>query len=163
MTRRTTRTATYAGLLLSIPAAIAWVTGLPFVFPSLGPTAYLMATAPDSGTTRPRRVVGGHAVGVLAGLLAYHLVAPGLTVTTAVPTTSTGHALLGASAVLSVVLTTAGMRLAGTGHAPACATTLIVSLGLLSSAVEAGVVVVAVVSLSVVHEVAGRLGTRGPA
>jgi hypothetical protein len=38
-------------------------------------------------------------------------------------------------------------------HPPACATTLIVGLGLLSSLTEAGIVVVSVLTLVGVHEV----------
>lgn len=140
-----------AGGLLAVPGAVAWASSLPFVFPSLGPTAYLMAVRPNGDSTAPRRVVGGHAIGVLAGLLAYHALAPGLVVTAAPAALSIGGLRLAASAVLSVGLTTAGMRATDTGHAPACATTLIVSLGLLSS-LEAGAVILAGVLALVVAD-----------
>lgn len=62
----------YAGLLLVLLATVAWATGRPFVFPSLGPSAYALATDGE-GRLSARRVIGGHAVGVVAGLTAYHL------------------------------------------------------------------------------------------
>lgn len=153
--RRRVGTSLYAGFLFTVLGAIAWGSGQPFVFPSLGPTAYLMAVRPNGGSTAPRRVVGGHAIGVLAGLLAYHTLAPGLVVTGAPAARSVEGLRLVASAVVSVGLTTVGMRATDTGHAPACATTLIVSLGLLSS-LEAGAVIVAGVLALVVADRAVR-------
>ena len=140
-----------AGILLSVPAIVAWLTGLPFVFPSLGPTAYLMATAPGSGAVAPRRVIGGHAIGTVAGLASYHLFARGLVITADAPMLAGDQLWLVASGVVAVVLTTAGMIATRTGHAPACATTLIVALGLLPTPTEAGIVVVAVVLLTATH------------
>jgi hypothetical protein len=141
----------YAGLLLAIPGAIAVATGQPLVFPSLGPSAYLLATRPFGEGATARRVVGGHAVGVLAGLVAYWSIAPGLVITTASPPVAGSQSLLVASAVASVALTTAGMAATETRHAPACATTLIVSLGLLARPVEAGGIVASVAVLYGVH------------
>jgi len=54
---------------------------------------------------------------------------------------------LGASAVVSVGLTTAGMLATDLPHAPACATTLIISLGLLASPVDGVVILAAVILL----------------
>jgi len=36
--------ALYVGILLSVPGLLAWVTGQAFIFPSLGPSAFLLAT-----------------------------------------------------------------------------------------------------------------------
>jgi len=68
--RATIRQAAETGGLVLVPAAVAWLSGLPFVFPSLGPSASVLATRPDDPACRPRRVVGGHVVGVLTGLVA---------------------------------------------------------------------------------------------
>jgi hypothetical protein len=68
----------YTGALLAVPGAVAIATGRALVFPSLGPSAFLLATRPRGEGATARRVVGGHAVGVLAGLVAYWTVAPGL-------------------------------------------------------------------------------------
>lgn len=135
-----------AGLLLAVTGAAAVLTGRPFLFPSLGPSAYLLATVPRAPTSQPRRVLGGHAIGVVAGLLAYHAFASGLVVTDPAATMDPDTLRLAGSAMVSVSLTTAGMVATDLRHAPACATTLIVGLGLLSTPVD-GVVVLAAISL----------------
>jgi hypothetical protein len=142
--------AAYAGVLLVVTGALAWTTGEAFVFPSLGPTAYLLATVHTELQTG-RRVIGGHLIGVVAGLVAYHTIASGLAIVPAEPAYSAGQFRLITSAVVSVVLTTAGMRTTGTEHAPACATTLIVALGLLSTPEEAAFIVVSVTLLYLAH------------
>ncbi|MFC6863542.1 HPP family protein [Halomicroarcula sp. GCM10025817] len=138
-----------AGALLSVLGAVVWLTGLPFLFPSLGPTAYLFATRPAAPASAARRVVGGHAVGVGAGLLAAHAVAGGVAVTASMAPGAPGTLRLAASGVVAVVLTTAGMRATDTGHAPACATTLIVGLGILPSLREGVIILLAVGVLTV--------------
>lgn len=140
-----------AGLLLSIAAAAAWLADAPALFPSLGPTAFVLAT---SGRRPSRRVViGGHAIGVLAGLGSY------LAISAVVPVPSSPLVFdppwLACSGVLSVALTTVGMRLTDLVHPPACATTLIVSLGLLAPSQALFLVVPAVVSLLVVDSALG--------
>ncbi|MFB6220614.1 MAG: HPP family protein [Halolamina sp.] len=136
-----------ASLLLVVTGVVTVLTGRPFLFPSLGPSAYLLATAPTAPTSQPRNVIGGHAIGVVAGLLTYHLLASGLVVTDPASPLSLAQLRLGASAVLSVGLTTAGMVAADYRHAPACATTLIVGLGLLPSPVDGAIILAAVVLL----------------
>jgi len=78
-------------------------------------------------------VIGGHCIGVVAGLIAYHAIAPdiGVSVTTSAPALATAQLRFVASGVVAVVLTTGGMLATETVHPPACATTLIVSLGYL--------------------------------
>jgi CBS-domain-containing membrane protein len=150
------RTGGHAALLLAALGGLVWATGEPFLFPSLGPSAYLLAVNPDAPTSQPRRVVGGHAVGVAAGLLAYTLLAAPLVGTSPPPAASLGAVRLAASASLSVGLTTAGMLAADLQHAPACATTLIVALGLLAAPLEGVVILLAVGVLVAVD----RLGRR---
>ncbi|SEQ75679.1 HPP family protein [Natrinema salaciae] len=144
----------YVGVLLAVPGLLAWLTGRAFLFPSLGPSAFLLATVRDGEVTAPRRVVGGHFIGVLAGLLAYHTIAPelGVSVTASAPMLATDQLRLVASGVLAVVLTSGGMLATETVHPPACATTLIVSLGLLSTFVDGALIMLAVVVLVVAHE-----------
>jgi hypothetical protein len=138
-----------AGLLLSVAAAVAWLSGAPAVFPSLGPTAFALATARRNPSGRV--VVGGHAIGVAAGLLAYLAVA-GLVPVPSSPL-SFDPPWLAVSGVASVALTTTGMRRTELVHPPACATTLIVSLGLLKPLQALVVVLPAVVSLLAVDRV----------
>lgn len=129
----------YAGGLLVASTVAAWLLGVALVFPSLGPSAYVLATVDDPPTRR--RVVGGHAVGVAAGALAYHGIAGGFAVTTGLEPGSMATLRLGLAGVVSVSATTFGMRRFDVPHAPACATTLIVSLGLLTTPLQlAGIV-----------------------
>ncbi|WP_435361028.1 HPP family protein [Haloarchaeobius sp. DFWS5] len=143
-----------AGGLFAVCGLLAWVTGLPFVFPSLGPTAFVLASDADPG---PRRVVGGHAVGAAAGFLAHHLLAGGLVATAAVAPGSPATARLALAGSLAVAGTTAGMNATRTVHPPACATTLIVSLGLLTTPTEVTVLVLAVCVLYWTFDVATRV------
>jgi len=138
------RQASHAGALLSALGAVVWLSGLPFLFPSLGPTAYLFATQPSARQSAPQRVLGGHAVGVVAGLVAYHAIAGDVLITASMGAASMDGLRLAASGVVAVVLTTAGMTLTDTGHAPACATTLIVGLGILATPLQGGIIIVAV-------------------
>ncbi|QCC50769.1 HPP family protein [Halapricum salinum] len=150
-----------SGALLVVPGAFVYLTGLPFLFPSLGPSAFVLAMSPDSATAAPRRVLGGHAIGVLAGMATYHLLADGA-VATRVGGSTAALALV-ASGSLALVLTAVGMVATDTRHPPACATTLIVSLGLLTTPIEGVVIVLAVASLLVAHRLTQPLrplGTR---
>lgn len=153
--RATIRQSAETGALVLVPAALAWLSGFPFIFPSLGPSAYVLATRPEEPTCRPHRVVGGHVIGVLAGLVAVWLFDPALPVTASLAPADPAALAVAASGVLATVLTAAGMLATDLVHAPACATTLIVSLGLLSTPTQAAVIVAAVLLLVGVH-VAGR-------
>jgi hypothetical protein len=147
---RNLQTSLYAGVLFSVLAALAWASGNPFIFPSLGPSAFMLAVD-DDHSLAPRRVVGGHLVGALSGLVSYSLLAGGVTITAGFAPASFAGGQLVASAILSIVLTSIGMFETDTVHAPACATTLIVSLGVLSAPAEAALMVVSVAALVGVH------------
>jgi len=140
----------YAGGLFAVLGVLAWLTGQPLVFPSLGPTAFLFAFEGVPNHTR-RRVVGGHAIGALAGLLAHLLLASGLVLSAGEPSLSVEWIRLGASGTVAVALTAWGMAATDTVHAPACATTLIVSLGLLAAPIHVVGIVASVVVLTETH------------
>lgn len=97
-------------------------------------------------------------MGVLAGLAAYYAVAPGLVITAESAALVPGGLRLAVSGALSVALTNGRMLTTDTAHGPACATTLIVSLRLLSSAAEGGIIMLAVAALFGVHAGARRAG-----
>ncbi|KAB1193578.1 HPP family protein [Haloferax sp. MBLA0076] len=153
MDGRGVETALSAGLSFAVLGVVAWATGAAFVFPSLGPSAFVLAFAEANERPRGATVVGGHVIGAVAGLLAYSLLAPGVALTASIPAFSVAGLRLVASGIVSVGLTSWGMVAADTVHAPACATTLIVSLGLLSSPMGVGIIVVSVVVLVAAHEV----------
>ena len=156
-------TTLHTGLLISTTALMAWLSGLPMLFPSLGPSAFVLALFQESDATAPRRVIGGHAIGVAAGLLAYHTLGVTTSITAAAEPGSLEALLLAASGVIATMLTAGGMLATDTRHPPACATTLIVSLGLLSRPLEGFVIVVTVVVLVVAHQLllaTERIGAR---
>lgn len=151
MNRHRVGTSLYAGVLFTVLGLIAWVSGQPFIFPSLGPSAFILAFERRGERTRPYRVVGSHLIGGVAGFIAYSLVAAGVTLTTTPPPLSSDGLSLAVSGILSIVLTSWGMILTDTVHPPACATTLIVSLGLLSTPKQVGIIVASVIILVGFH------------
>jgi CBS-domain-containing membrane protein len=140
-------TSLHTGLLIAVVGTFAWMSGLPALFPSLGPSAFVLAMFPGSEASDPRRVMGSHALGVVAGLLAYHLLAGGIVVTSRIAPLSVVGLRLAVSSVVAIVLTVGSMLHFRVRHPPACATTLIVALGLLSSPFEGVLIVVAVTVL----------------
>lgn len=141
------RSGAVVGLVLAVPAVTAWVSGSPFIFPSLGPSAYFLVVTRERGHAL-HEVVGGHLVGVVAGLVSYWGLAAGVTVAAAREPMSIADLRLVASGVLSVVLTTVLMRVLRVAHPPACATTLIISLGLLPRLMDGLFIMVAVVIMA---------------
>ena len=115
-------------LTVAILAALAFVTGNPFVFPSVGPTAYLFFFTPLAKSASPRNAILGHAIGLICGYAA-------LVVTGASAFPFSAHAPIHwpmiLSAALSLSITGAIMILLRVSHPPAGATTLIVSLGII--------------------------------
>ncbi|GCE05430.1 HPP family protein [Dictyobacter aurantiacus] len=114
---------------IGIMSILALITSSPFIFPSLGPTAFLFFYTPRAPSASPRNTIIGHAIGVLAGYLS--LVLTGLTA--AGPALSVGMSWPRViAAALSLGLTAGLMVLFKSPHPPAGATTLIVSLGILT-------------------------------
>lgn len=157
MIRDALRSTIFASVLFVGLGAAAWSTGRPFLFPSLGPTAYVYAVATREGRPSAARVFGGHAIGAVAGLAAYHALAGGATLSTGLAPASAPTASLAAAALVSVAATTLGMVATGLGHSPACATTLIVSLGILPAIVDGVFILLAVLLLVVLEAGLRRL------
>lgn len=135
---------------------LAWGSGQPFLFPSLGPSAYLLATGEKPRSEGAYHVIGGHAIAAVAGLTTYVLLADGFIVTDAFEqgapfSSEVGWLVL--SGITSMFLTTVGMLWSDTNHPAACATTLIVALGLMSTVLEVAIIVVAVALLVGFHGV----------
>jgi len=141
-------------IAIAAMAAVAFVTGEPFVFPSLGPTAFLLFYTPLLPASSPRNTLGGHAIGAAAGYLA--LVLFGLTDAAPALATEVTAGRVGAAAV-SLGLTSGAMVWARVPHPPAGATTLIVSLGILRDPGQLAVLMLAVALLVVQGFVINRL------
>jgi CBS-domain-containing membrane protein len=121
------------------------------LFAAIGSTAFVLFATPGSPTATPRRVIGGHVVGVVVGggfaLLLQS--APGLAVQAHAPYA------FDLAAALSVGLAIFLMAATNTEHAPAAGT----SLGLALTGWSLPIVVFvlsAAAALSVTHQLLGR-------
>jgi CBS-domain-containing membrane protein len=133
-------------LSIGLLALLAVTTGVPFVSPSLGPTAYQLFFSPLAPSSAPPQALIGHALGLICGYLAFRL--------TRIPMFSVlasrhfdWRAVL--AAALSLAGTAALMILVRTSHPPAGATTLIVSLGIITEPSHLMVMELAVAVLTV--------------
>lgn len=130
---------------IALLALLAELSGNPFVFPSLGPTAYLFFFTPLAEASSPRNTILGHAVGLVCGYGAFyvtgmHVFAQGTGTTIYWPRIL--------SAALAISATGAFMVLLSVSHPPAGATTLIVALGILAKPQYLVVIEVAVILLT---------------
>jgi CBS domain-containing membrane protein len=114
---------------IGILCGLAMVFQTPFIFPSLGATAFLLFFTPTTPAASPRNALCGHAIGIACGYAA--LWVTGLQHAGPVIITELSWTRILATA-LSLATTGALMILLNRPHPPAAATTLIVSLGLVS-------------------------------
>lgn len=139
---------------IGLMAMLALVTRSPFIFPSLGPTAFLFFYTPRAPSASPRNTLVGHTIGVLAGY--FSLVVTGLTMAGPALTTGVTWPRVIAAA-LSLGLTAGVMVLCKSPHPPAGATTLIISLGILTKPWQLILLLSAVVLLTMQAFVINRL------
>lgn len=138
----------------AVLAVLAHWTRSPLVFPSLGPTAFLLFHRPLAGAACPRNAIFGHLLGIAAGWLSLAL----LGLIDAPPILEVGVAWPRiAAAALSVGLTSGLMILLNIPYPPAGATTLIVSLGLIHEPWQLPLLMVGVGLLVVQGAVINRL------
>jgi CBS domain-containing membrane protein len=139
---------------IALLTLLALLTRNPFVFPSLGPTAYLFFFSPQAESASPRNAVLGHLIGLLCGFAAYRI-----TGMHPFPQGFRGEVYwprILASA-LALALTGAIMVLLHVNHPPAGATTMIVSLGILAKPEYLVIIEIAVVLLAAQAYVINRL------
>jgi CBS domain-containing membrane protein len=139
---------------IGLLAGVAMLSHTPFIFPSLGPTAFLVFFTPTSPTASPRHTVYGHAIGILCGYGA--LWVTGLVDAPPAMVAGVDGARVVAAA-LSLASTGALMILLKAAHPPAGATTLIISLGIVSQPFYLLIIEVAVVLLALQAIVINRL------
>ena len=116
-------------ITIALLSGVAMISRTPFVFPSLGPTAFLFFSTPRAPAASPRSTIYGHAIGIVCGYGALWLF--GLHHAPAAMAGGVSLARIGAAA-LSLASTGALMILLNAAHPPAGATTLIVSLGIVT-------------------------------
>lgn len=119
-----------ACLSIALIGLLAYVSNSSFLFPSLGPTAFLLFYKPLAAASSPRNTLWGHFIGMLVGWLIFQLFEHQGNVV--------GHGdavtwnVIGAAS-LSIGFTFGLMVLFNVAHPPAGATTLIVALGVVTS------------------------------
>jgi hypothetical protein len=114
---------------IGILCGLAMVFQTPFIFPSLGATAFLLFFTPTTAAASPRNALCGHGIGIACGYAA--LLAVGLHHSGRPIVAELGWTRIVATG-LSLASTGALMILLNVPHPPAAATTLIVSLGVIS-------------------------------
>ena len=139
---------------IALLAGVAMISRTPFVFPSLGPTAFLLFFTPRTPPASPHHTIVGHAIGIACGYCALLLF--GLEHAPPAMVTGVSAARVGAAA-LSLASTGALMILFRAAHPPAGATTLIISLGIVTQPVHLLVIEIAVAILILQAIVINRL------
>jgi CBS domain-containing membrane protein len=145
-----------AALSIALMAALAMLTRTPFVFPSLGSTAFLIFYAPRSVSASPRSTILGHLIAIVAAYLA--LFATGLV--------HQGSALTAPltwprtiAVALALGLSAGAMIWAHAPHPPAASTALIIALGIVTDPREVvimfGGVVLLILQAIVINRLAG--------
>ena len=117
-------------VILAAAGAIGMALTQPWLFPSMGPTVMLMLGSADHPSSRPLNAFVGHAVGIVVGVGCLFLF--GMEGKPSAPDAglSLGYVL---AAALSVALTMLILQLIKLPHAPAGATTMIISLGVIAT------------------------------
>ena len=128
-------------ITIGLLALLALVSRNPFVFPSLGPTAYLLFFSPLAKAASPRNTILGHAIGLICGYASFVLTGAEAVPFGVHPGIFWPRML---AAALSLSATGAFMVLLDVSNPPAGATTLIVSLGIISKPHELIIIEVAV-------------------
>jgi CBS domain-containing membrane protein len=132
-------------LTITLSGLFAWLLDEPLVFPSLGATAFLFFETPMAEVASIRNTIIGHAVG--AGVAFLWLNVFGLVgEPSAIATGFTAERV--ACVALSLACTGGILRLLRAAHPPAGATTVIVSVGLLTTWDELLILMAGVILLS---------------
>lgn len=149
------------GLAMLQISLFAWLSDLPLVFPALGPTAFILFSAPFSPSAAPRSVIMGHFTGMVSGFATWSLMthlSGG-----AVSLQEGGWPLL-CSASLALALTSTLLVRMSYPHPPACASALIIALGGVTDWRELLAMAAAVVLLAFQAVAINRIaGVRVPA
>lgn len=131
-------------MTIGLLALVAMLSRTPLVFPSLGPTAFMLFHDPRSESASPRNTILGHAIGIVCGSAALWLTGLANDPPTMIEQLNLARVLCAAIALSSTGLV---MNLANLWHPPAGATTLIVALGFITRPYHLLIVEAAVVAL----------------
>ncbi len=136
-------------MLLLAAALIGWILHQPFVFASLGPTAYELVETPHRRSAQPYSVLVGQAVAVACGFAALWIADAWHTP----PVSSAGipfHRIW--AGVAAVALTVLINLLAHASQPAALSTALLISLGIMQSPPDAAILMGGVVLMVLIGE-----------
>lgn len=138
-----------------LAGVVGLAAGQLWLFPSLGPTAFLQGETPNQPAARFYNTVVGHALGLAAGLIAVWVLQVG-----SAPAIFAVHHLVEVrvwAGVLAIALTMFFLALAKASHPPAAATTLLVALGgFRATAHDTLAVIIGVLIVAIAGEVLRR-------
>ncbi len=147
-----------AGLLVLMVGGIGLAVGQPWLFTSLGPTAYVHSETPKLKSSRFYNTFVGHMVGLGCGFLAVAVLNAWSTPPVMATGTLTPPRLW--AATLAVGATLAVNTLLHASHAPAATITLLVALGTFHTAHDARVIFIGVSLLAVFGEITRQIRVR---
>lgn len=147
------------GFLILVAGAIGLIAGQPWLFPSLGPTAYLQVETPELKSAHFYNTIVGHYIGIVAGLIGIAI----FSLWTA-PSVLVSHELLPAwvgAAVIAIFLTIIINMFLRSSHPPAAATTLLVALGAFRTPSQISALIAGVLIIAVIGEILRRIRVGG--
>lgn len=145
--------------LIALAAIGGLMAGRPWLVPSLGPTAGLVALSPSQPEARAWNAAVGHLGGLLAGFAAVFVTGAASAPVVLVAKIITPERAL--AAVLAVGLTVAVGIALRASHPPALATTLLVALGSIATLADALSLAAGVAIVVIAGELLRRLRLRG--
>ena len=141
-------------ITIGVLAGVAKLFKSPFIFPSLGPSAFLFFFTPTLPTASPRHTIYGHAIGIICGWTSLWLTGLNHAGPALVEGVNLQRIL---AAALSLASTGALMVLFRAAHPPAGATTLIISLGIITRPIHLLFIELAIGILTIQAIVINRL------
>ena len=118
----------HSAISMIILGVAARITSWPLIFPSLGPTIFLLFYTPSSPMAAPRNAVTSHLFGALTGWLSHMALVWLVPAAGYAPLT---HPAMIVTAAMALAICGIFMSLTDIVHPPAASTTLIASLGLM--------------------------------
>jgi CBS-domain-containing membrane protein len=141
-----TVTAINGALAILTIGLFAWLTDLPLMFPALGPSAFILFSAPLSPAAAPRNVVLGHLTSLASGWGIWHLMGA---LSGEVVSTEVGGWPLFCGTSLTLGISGLLMIRMSCPHPPACASGMIVALGGVTGWYDVAFMAAAVVWLTI--------------
>ncbi len=139
---------------------IAWLTDLPLIFPALGPSSFILFSSPLSKAAAPRNVIIGHISCLIIGFSVWHLLsyASGHNISPQIR-----NAWFYTSAAVALGISCLVLVRLDCPHPPACASSLVVALGMVTNPVELAIMSGAIVWLAMQGVALNRLaGVKMP-